>query len=80
MRYFEVSEQAHKAATLGRWMMDLTYKVKEDHELANTLSKIGEMLCEFEVPHGTRWSDFTIKEKKMINKCAKIMARKNASS
>ena len=80
MRYFEVSEQAHRAATLGRWMMDQTYKIKEDHELANMLSKIGEMLCNFDMPHGTRWKDLSLKEKQMINKCQKIMERKNAST
>ena len=80
MRYFEVSEQAHKAATLGRWMMDLTYKVKEDHELANMLSKIGEMLCAFDMPHGTRWSDFSSDEKKLVNECKRIREKNNAST
>ena len=32
MRYFEVSKQAEEAARLGRWMMDQTYRIKENHE------------------------------------------------
>ena len=75
MRYFEISKQAEEAARLGRWMMDQTYDIKENHTLANMLSRVGEMLCEFDVPHGTRWSDFTATEKKIINSCKKIMEK-----
>ena len=38
MRFHEVSEQAERAARLGRWIMDQTYKIKENHELANKMS------------------------------------------
>ena len=78
MRFHEVSEQAHRAANLGRWIMDQTYKIKENHELANKLSKVGEMLCNFDVPHGTRWNDFSNDEKKLVNECKRIYEKVNA--
>lgn len=78
MRYFEVSKQAEEAARLGRWIMDQTYKIKENHELANKMSKIGEMLCEFDMPHGTRWNDFSKAEKKLVNECKRIYEKANA--
>ena len=75
MQFFEISKQAEEAATLGRWMMDQTYKIKEDHELANKVSRIGSMLIEFDMPHGTKWSDFSSAEKKLINRCKQIMEK-----
>jgi len=80
MRFHEVSEQAHRAASLGRWIMDQTYRIKENHELANKLSKVGEMLCNFDVPHGTRWNDFSNDEKKLINECKRIYEKTNVSA
>ena len=59
IQFFEVSQAADEAARLGRWMMDQCYKV-EDNELANRLSKVGDMLVEFDMPYGTRWNDFRI--------------------
>ena len=78
MRFHEVSEQAERAARLGRWIMDQTYKIKENHELANKMSKIGEMLCEYDMPHGTRWKDFSNDEKKLVNECKRIYEKVNA--
>tara|TARA_B100000963_G_scaffold236663_1_gene206893 strand:+ start:4481 stop:4723 length:243 start_codon:yes stop_codon:yes gene_type:complete len=78
MRFHEVSKQAEEAARLGRWMMDQTYRIKENHELANRLSKIGEMLCHFDMPHGTRWTDFSAGDKKLINECKQFMEKDNA--
>ena len=78
MRFHEVSVQAERAARLGRWIMDQTYKIKENHELANKLSKIGEMLCEYDMPHGTRWSDFSSDEKKLVNECKRIYEKVKA--
>ncbi len=80
MRFYEVSKQAEEAAQLGRWIMDQTYKIKENHELANKLSKIGEMLCAFDMPHGTRWKDFSSDEKKLVNECKRIWEKNNAST
>lgn len=80
MQFFEVSAQAERAARLGRWMMDQTYNIKEDHQLANTMSRLGEMLVEFDMPHGTRWDDFTDGEKKMINRCQQIMEKQKCTT
>jgi len=80
MRFFEVSEQAEKAARLGRWMMDQTYTVKEDHAFANTLSRLGEMLTQFDMPHGTKWTDFNDSEKRLIIRCQEIMESKKCTT
>jgi len=80
MQFFEVSKQAERAARLGRWMMDQTYNIKEDHRFANTLSRLGEMLVEFDMPHGTRWNDFTEQEKKLIIRCQEIMEKRTCTS
>lgn len=71
IQFFEVSQAADQAARLGRWMMDQCYKV-EDNELANQLSKVGDMLVEFDMPYGTRWNDFTKDEKRFVIKCKEI--------
>lgn len=76
MQFFEISKQAEEAARLGRWMMDQTYTVKEDHVFANTLSRLGDALTKFDMPHGTSWNDFTKNEKALIIRCKEIMEKR----
>jgi hypothetical protein len=76
MQFFEISKQAEEAARLGRWMMDQTYNIKEDHQFANTISRLGDALTKFDMPHGTSWKSFNKQEKALIIKCKKIMEKK----
>ena len=71
MQFFEVSKAAEEAARLGRWMMDQGYKT-DDHELAKRLSKVGDMLTDYDTPFGVRWGDFSKEEVKFIVECKKI--------
>jgi len=56
------------APTLGRYMMDLTYRT-DNLELANKLSYLGEELTEMNVPFGKRWKDYSNFEKRIILQC-----------
>lgn len=78
IKFFEVSEAADEAARLGRWMMDQCYKT-DNHELANMLSKVGDMLTDYDTPFGVRWSDFTEEETKFIVECKKIWEQQKAA-
>lgn len=78
IKFFEVSEAADEAARLGRWMMDQCYKT-DNHELANMLSKVGDMLTDYDTPFGVRWSDFTEEETKFIVECKKIWEQQRAA-
>lgn len=60
------------APALGRFMMDLTYKVKDDN-LANLLSFLGEELTEMDTPFAMRWKDYTPFQRKLILECKKMM-------
>jgi hypothetical protein len=78
IKFFEVSKAADEAARLGRWMMDQCYKT-DNHELANMLSKVGDMLTDYDTPFGVRWSDFTEEETKFIVECKKIWEQQRAA-
>lgn len=60
-------------AKIGRYMMELTYRVGDNYELANTLSRLGEDLTDMNSPFARRWSDFTSTEKSIIEQCLKKM-------
>ena len=78
MQFFEVTERAEKAARLGRWMMDQTYKIKENHELANAMSRVGQKLESIDSPFGYKFEDFDANEVKLIKMCQKAMDKINA--
>jgi hypothetical protein len=63
------------APTVGRYMQDLTYRFKDNYELANKLSYLGEELTELGVPFGKRWKDFTKEEQKIIHWCKSMLER-----
>lgn len=60
------------APELGRYMMDLTFKVK-DNELANLLCVLGEGLTEMDTPFSKRWKHYTPFQRKIITQCKKMM-------
>ena len=82
MKFFEVTPQQQQATRLAEYMQDLTYTIKEDHDMSNRLSRCAEKLSELDTSFGTRWDrDFDKAEKALINQCLKLMRRqKNASS
>ncbi len=61
------------SAKIGRYMMDMTYRVGDNYELANTLSRLGEDLTDLNSPFARRWNDFTGTEKAIIRQCFKKM-------
>jgi len=78
MNFFEITQKQHNATKLAEFMQNLTYKIKEDHEMANQLSRIAEKLTELDAHFGTRWDrDFDFDEKKLISKCLKLMKGKS---
>lgn len=66
------------APALGRFMMDLTFKVKDD-QLANLLSFLGEELTEMDTPFAMRWKDYTPFQRKVILECKRMMEQKVSS-
>jgi len=66
------------APALGRFMMDLTFKVKDD-QLANLLSFLGEGLTEMDTPFAMRWKDYTPFQRKVIVECKRMMEQKVSS-
>lgn len=63
------------APALGRFMMDLTYKVGDNYELANRLSYLGEELTEMGTPFSKRWDQYTATDKKIIIQCKNLMEK-----
>lgn len=62
------------AAAVGRYMSDLSYKMTENFELANMLSRLSDDLETFGTSvFAKRWNDFTNDEKKLIIQCKKMM-------
>lgn len=60
-------------SSLGRYMMDLTYKTGDDFELANILSRIGQDLTESKQPFSVLWKSYSVVERKIISSCYKKM-------
>lgn len=61
------------AAAISRYMSDLSYKTKDNYELANLLSRLSDDLETFGTPFSKRWSDFTSLEKRVILQCKQAM-------
>lgn len=68
------------APALGRYMMDLTYRVGDNYELANKLSYLGEELTEMDTPFSKRWEHYTATEKKIILQCKEMMEKEQKGS
>jgi len=81
MNFFEITDQQHKATQLGEFMMSLTYKIKEDHDMAVRLMRLADKLSDLDALFGTRWErDFDAEEKQLALNCIKLMEKENASS
>ena len=81
MNFFELTDQQHKATKLGEYMMGLTYKIKEDHDMAVRLMRLADKLSDLDALFGTRWErDFDAEEKQLALNCIKLMEKENASS
>ena len=81
MNFFEITQKQHNATRLAEFMQNLTYKIKEDHEMANQLSRVAQKLTELDTHFGTRWDrDFDEVEKKLVSKCIKLMKGKSNAS
>ena len=73
MNFFEITDQQHKATSLAQFMMSLTYKIKEDHDMAVRLMRLADKLSDLDALFGTRWErDFDDDEKQLINNCYKM--------
>lgn len=68
------------APALGRYMMDLTYRVGDNYELANKLSYLGEELTEMDTPFAKRWEHYTSFEKKIILQCKEMMENERTAA
>lgn len=81
MNFFEITPQQQKATGLAEFMTDLTYRIKDDHDMAVRLMRLAEKLSDLDALFGTRWErDFDADEKQLATNCLKLMSRKNASS
>ena len=78
MNFFEMSQNQLDAMKLAEYMQNLTYNIKEDHEMANRLSRCADKLSELDANFGTRWDrDFNKSEKALIKQCHKLMSNVN---
>ena len=76
---FENYSNQLDAMKLAEYMQNLTYRIKEDHEMANRLSRCADKLSEIDASFGTRWDrDFDQAEKRLIRQCHKMMSDTNA--
>ena len=81
MNFFEITAQQQKATKLGEFMMGLTYKIKDDHDMAVRLMRLADKLSDLDALFGTRWErDFDADEKKLAVQCVKLMEKQNAST
>tara|TARA_B100000965_G_scaffold125470_1_gene104185 strand:+ start:2798 stop:3049 length:252 start_codon:yes stop_codon:yes gene_type:complete len=79
MNFFEMSQEQLDAMKLAEYMQKLTYRIKEDHEMSNRLSRCADKLSELNASFGTRWDrDFDKAEIKLIRQCHKMMSESNA--
>jgi hypothetical protein len=73
MNFFEITPQQQKATKLGEFMMGLTYKIKDDHDMAVRLMRLADKLSDLDASFGTRWDrDFDQDEKQLVNNCFKL--------
>lgn len=73
MNFFEITDQQHKATSLAEFMMTLTYKINDDHDMAVRLMRLADKLSDLDASFGTRWErDFTEEEKQLTNNCYKL--------
>ena len=78
MNFFEMSKNQLDAMKLAEYMQNLTYNIKEDHDVANRLSRCADKLSEIDASFGTRWDrDFDKSEKALIQQCHKLMSTAN---
>lgn len=62
------------AAAVGRYMSDLSYKMKTDLNLANMLSRVSDDLETFGTSvFAKKWDDFSEDEQRLIIVCKKMM-------
>jgi hypothetical protein len=82
MNFFEITDQQHKATSLAEFMMSLTYKINDDHDMAVRLMRLADKLSDLDASFGTRWErDFDEDEKQLTNNCYKLQQDSvNASS
>jgi len=74
MNFFEITPQQHKATSLAEFMMTLTYKIENDHDMAVRLMRLADKLSDLDASFGTRWErDFDEDEKQLVNNCFKMM-------
>jgi hypothetical protein len=67
--------------SLAEFMMSLTYKINDDHDMAVRLMRLADKLSDLDALFGTRWErDFDSEEKKLVNNCFALMEKQNASS
>jgi hypothetical protein len=57
------------AAAVSRYMSELSYKTKDNYELANLLSRLSDDLETFGTPFAKRWNEFSSLEKRVILQC-----------
>ena len=81
MNFFEITDQQHKATSLAEFMMSLTYKIKDDHDMAVRLMRLADKLSDLDASFGTRWDrDFTEEEQQLTNNCYKLQQDKQHAS
>ncbi len=74
MNFFEITPQQQKATSLAEFMMTLTYKINDDHDMAVRLMRLADKLSDLDASFGTRWErDFNEDEKQLVNNCFKMM-------
>lgn len=73
MNFFEITDQQQKATGLAEFMMKLTYKINDDHDMAVRLMRLADKLSDLDASFGTRWDrDFTKEEQQLTNSCYKL--------
>ena len=81
MNFFEITPRQQEATKLGEFMTALTYKIKDDHDMAVQLMRVAEKLGDLDALFGTRYDrDFNDFEKQLVVNCKKLMERNRASS
>jgi hypothetical protein len=72
MKFFEATPQQRQLADIGRGMMNISERAnckglkEEGFKLLNELSRVGNMMTKVGVLYGTKLSDFTDEDKRLI--------------
>ena len=72
MKFFEATAQQKQLADIGRSMMDISERAnckglkEEGFKLLNDRSHVGNMMTKVGVLYGTKLSDFTDEDKRLI--------------